>query len=174
MIGLERCLKALHEQHVAYVMIGGMAARAHGSARVTQDVDIVYARADANIARLVKALQPFEPYLRGAPPGLPFEWSARTIKAGLNFTLLTTIGAIDILGEVAGGGRYEDLVAHSVSVEAFGHSFMVVTLPWLIRLKRAAGRVKDLEAIAELELLRDLGGTGQVREVPQRKRARRR
>ena len=157
MIGLERCLQALHVQHVEFIVIGGIAARIHGSARITQDVDVVYARSDANIARMVKALAPFTPYLRGAPSGLPFEWSPKTVKAGLNFTLTTTIGAIDILGEVAGGGRYEELVGHCVTEKLFGHPTMVVSLPWLIHLKRAAGRVRDFDAIAELELLEQLG-----------------
>ena len=156
MIGLERCLEALRAQHVEFIIVGGIAARVHGSARITQDVDVVYARSDANIGRMVKALAPFNPYLRGAPPNLPFEWSAKTVKAGLNFTLTTTIGPIDILGEVTGGGRYEELVGHCVTEKLFGHSTLVVSLPWLIHLKRAAGRVRDLEAIAELELLEQL------------------
>jgi len=156
-IGLQRFLDALHKHHVEFIVIGGIAARVHGSARITQDVDVVYGRSDENVARIVKALAPFKPFLRGAPPDLPFEWSVRTVKAGLNFTLRTTIGDIDILGEVTGGGRYEDLVAHTVTVDALGHPTFVVNLEWLIRLKRAAGRPRDLEAIAELELLQELG-----------------
>ena len=157
MIGLQRFLDALHKHHVEFIVIGGIAARVHGSARITQDVDVVYGRSDENVARIVKALAPFKPFLRGAPPDLPFEWSVRTVKAGLNFTLRTTIGDIDILGEVTGWGRYEDLVAHTVTVDALGHPTFVVNLEWLIRLKRAAGRPRDLEAIAELELLQELG-----------------
>lgn len=161
MIGLERCLQALSEKHVEFIVIGGIAARVHGSARITQDVDVVYARSDANIARLVDALAPFNPYPRGAPPGLPFEWSSKTVKAGLNFTLTTTIGAIDVLGEVVGGGRYEDLVGHSTTEKLFGHPTQVISLPWLIRLKRAAGRPQDFDAIAELELLQGLAKSPQ-------------
>ncbi len=153
---LDRLLGVLHAHHVEFIVIGGIAARVHGSARITQDVDIVYGRSDANIARLVKALAPLNPYPRGAPPNLPFAWSAKTVKAGLNYTLTTTLGAIDILGEVIGGGRYEDLVGHCVAEKLFGHATHVVSLSWLIRLKRAAGRVRDFEAIAELELLQEL------------------
>jgi hypothetical protein len=155
MIGLERLLHAFHAAGVEFVIIGGIAARAHGSARITQDVDVVYARTDDNIRRIVGALAPFAPYPRGAPPGLPFEWSEGTVKAGLNFTLTTTIGAVDILGEVIGGGKYEDVASHSVLLDVFGHPTRVVTLPWLIHLKRAAGRPRDLEVIAELEALRE-------------------
>jgi hypothetical protein len=54
-------------------------------------------RADANIARLVEALKPYQPYLRGAPPGLPFRFDTETVRSGLNFTLVTQLGWIDLL-----------------------------------------------------------------------------
>jgi hypothetical protein len=76
-----------------------------------------------------------------------------TLERGLNFTLTTSAGDIDLLGDVAGGGRYEDLVRHSVVLRVLDLDVRVVTLGRLIRLERAAGRPKDLEAIAELELL---------------------
>jgi hypothetical protein len=148
-------LSALHSARVEFIVVGGIAARLHGSARVTQDIDIVYARSNANLGRLVRALAPFKPYLRGAPRGLPFEWSAATLKAGLNFTLTTTAGDLDLQGELIGGGGYSDLARHTVTFPIFGHDTLVLDLPWLIHVKRAAGRPKDLEAIAELEVLRE-------------------
>lgn len=155
MKGLPRLLSALHKADVQFIVVGGIAATAHGSARVTQDIDVSYARDDGNIDRLVRALRPLKPYLRGAPAGLPFEWSARTIRAGLNFALTTTAGDIDLLGEIVGGGRYQDLAAHTVTVSLYGHDTKILDLPWLIRVKRAAGRPKDLEVIAELEALQE-------------------
>jgi hypothetical protein len=153
MTQLERLLAALHRAGVEFIIVGGVAARAHGSSRLTDDLDICYSRDPANLERLVKALAPLKPYLRGAPPGLPFDWSVATLRAGLNFTLATTAGAIDILGEITGGGRYEDLVPHTITIEIFGRPTRLLDLPWLIRVKRAAGRPKDLEVIAELEAL---------------------
>lgn len=149
-------LRALHEAQVEFILIGGLAATLLGSSRFTRDLDIVYNRSPENIARLVEALKPFEPYLRGAPPGLPFRWDAETVKRGLNFTLITTIGPIDLLGEVAGGGTYKDLLPHTIETELFGIPCRCVNLTKLIELKRAAGRPRDLEAIAELEVLREL------------------
>lgn len=144
---------ALRRAQVEFILVGGIAARIHGSPRVTQDIDIVYSRSDRNLARLARALAPFRPYLRGAPAGLPFEWSAATLRAGLNFTLTTTAGDLDLLGDISGGGGFEDLVAHTETVRVFGIDTLVLDLPWLIKVKRAAGRPKDLEAIAELEVL---------------------
>jgi hypothetical protein len=151
--GLERLLGRLHDSGVAFILVGGVAARAHGSARLTQDVDICYARDAANLERLAAALRPLRPYLRGAPPGLPFEWSDATLAAGLNFTLTTSAGDIDLFGEIIGGGSYADLEPHCVELVIFGRPTRVLGLPWLIRVKRAAGRPKDLEVIAELEAL---------------------
>jgi len=143
---------------VEFIVIGGAAATIHGSARITRDVDIVYRRTADNLRRLVDALAPYSPYLRGAPAGLPFRWDERTLHRGLNFTLTTSIGDLDLLGEVTGGGNFEALLPHSSPVQAFGIECLCLNLDKLIQVKRAAGRPKDLEAIAELEALREERG----------------
>jgi predicted nucleotidyltransferase len=153
MTGIERLLPALVSGGVDFIVIGGVAGNLHGSARVTSDLDVVYDRGIQNLERLTKALAPFGPYLRGAPPGLPFRLDPDTLSHGLNFTLRTEHGDIDLLGEVVGGGGYRDLLPHSVEVEAVGLRFRCVSLPKLIQLKRAAGRPRDFDAIAELEVI---------------------
>ena len=153
MIDFEALIGSLTDAGVEFIVIGGFAATLHGSARVTRDLDIVYRRSDENQTRLARALAGLEPYLRGAPPGLPFRWDGPTIRMGLNFTHTTKRGDLDVMGEVVGGGTYDELVAHTVEDEVFGKRIKVVDLPTLIRLKRAAGRPRDLEAIAELKAL---------------------
>jgi hypothetical protein len=148
-------LRTLASGGVEFIVIGGVAAGAHGSVRGTQDLDVVYARAETNLRNLVNALTPHHPYLRGAPPGLPFRFDVATVKAGLNFTLTTDLGWIDMLAEITGGGKYEDLLSHSTPIEAFGVTCRVLDLDALIQAKRATGRPKDLEIIGELEILRD-------------------
>ena len=125
--------------------MGGADATAHGSARLTQDLDIVYRRTPDNIAKLVACLKPHSPYLRGAPPGLPFQFDTQTIARGLNFTLSTELGALDLLGEITGGGRYEDLLPHTIMLKVFGTDCRCLGLRRLIEVKRAAGRPRDLE-----------------------------
>jgi hypothetical protein len=149
----EQLLGALVGGGVELVIIGGMAATAHGSAHVTVDLDIVYGRSPENIARLAAALSPLQPYLRGAPPGLPFRFDAETIKRGLNFPLVTAAGDLDVMGEAVGGGTYEMLLPRSEVRRLFGFPLRFVDLETLLYLKRAAGRPKDLERIAELEAL---------------------
>jgi predicted nucleotidyltransferase len=153
MTQFDALLKALTDGNVEFVVIGGVAASIRGSVRHTRDLDVVYRRSPGNIANLVAAVAPCHPYLRGAAPGLPFRWDVPTVTAGLNFTLTTDIGEFDILGEVAGGGSYENLLPHTTEEQAFGVTFCCVSLPKLIQLKRAAGRPRDFDAIAELEVL---------------------
>jgi predicted nucleotidyltransferase len=149
---LERVVPAFVHGGAKFIVIGGVAAIIHGSARATFDVDLLYLRDEQNIQRLVNLLAPYNPYSRKAPPGLPFALDAKTIRNGLNFTLTTDLGDIDLLGDV-GGETYQTLLPHSFEVEAFGVRFKCLDLPTLIRIKEAAGRRKDLEAIAELRVL---------------------
>ena len=146
-------IRALADSEVGFVLVRGVAATLHGSARLTQDVDVVYARDAENLSRLARALAPLRPYLRGAPPGLPFTLDERALAAGLNFTLTTSAGDIDLLGEIAGAGNYEALNGHTIEVELFGTRCQCLDLPTLIAAKIASGRPKDLEAIAELRAL---------------------
>jgi hypothetical protein len=150
MTDFERLLEALSGAGVEFILVGGVAATVHGSARLTQDIDVVYARTRENLERLVAAPAAHGPYLRGAPSGLPFGFDTETLEGGLNFTWL---GDIDLLGEVVGGGRYEDLIPHSVEITLFGLPCRCLDLPTLIRVKRAAGRPKDLDAISELQAI---------------------
>lgn len=152
----EGLLRALWEARVDFIVVGGVAATAHGSARLTVDLDVVYDRSPENMERLVLALRPLDPYLRGAPEGLPFRWDVETLRRGLNFTLTTRLGSLDILGEVTGGGDFHALREHTLEVDFFGIRCFVLTLDKLIEVKRAAGRPKDFEAIAELETIREL------------------
>lgn len=152
-IDIETALRVLADAGAEFIVVGGVAARAHGSARLTNDLDVLYRRTPDNIERLVAALKMHSPYLRGAPPGLPFRWETDTVRKGLNFTLTTSFGDLDLLGEITGGGSYDALVGDSTAVPAFGVEVRCLNLDRLIQVKRAAGRPKDLEAIAELEAL---------------------
>src|SRR5947207_2793728 len=153
MMNLGALLGSLADAGVDMIVVGGAAATAHGAARLTQDIDVVYERSPENLQRLVAALGLHHPYPRGAPPGLPFVFDTQTLRNGGNFTLQTDLGAIDLLAEITGGGDYHELLPETLVLSAFGRTVRCLTLLKLIEVKRAAGRPKDFEAIAELEVL---------------------
>ena len=157
----ERLLQTLLAARVKFVLVGGLAAVAHGTATLTGDVDICYARDQENLERLAQALASFHPRLRGAPPDLPFRLDLPTLRAGLNFTLTTDLADLDLLGEILGLGTYDAVRAASEEIEVYGLHCFVLTLEGLIRAKRAAGRPKDLRALHELEALLALQQKGE-------------
>lgn len=150
-----RLLVALSGGGVDFVLVGGLAAIAHGAARATYDVDLVYSRDEDNLERLARALAPASPYLRDAPPGLPFLWDATTLRQGMNFTLTTAWGDVDLFGDLPGGGGWSELAPCTIPVPLFGKTVRCLDLATLLRIKRAAGRPRDLEDVATLERLRD-------------------
>jgi predicted nucleotidyltransferase len=155
-VKLEEILRALYDESVEFVVIGGAAMQLQGSAHITEDLDFCYARTRKNFARLAKALQPFHPRLRNAPEDLPFRFDPATIERGMNFMLATDAGAIDFLGEVSGVGAYAEVQEASEAMNIFGMDHRVLSLEGLIKAKRAAARKKDLDVIEELEGLLDI------------------
>jgi hypothetical protein len=133
-------LNVLNTQNVRYVLIGGVAMRLHGCAHLTDDLDICYARDVANLTTLAAAFAPYKPRLRGVPPDLPFLWDARTLKSGLNFTLTTSIGDVDMLGEAAGTESFDGLWERSVTMQVDNLQVHVASIADLIAMKRAANR----------------------------------
>lgn len=146
-------LKLFADFKVNCVVVGGVAAGARGSSQATFDVDVCYARDQANLIRLANALRSVNATLRGAPKDIPFILDEETLKRGLNFTFDTDIGKIDILGEVQGVGQYDDCLADSDETELFGYRLRVLSLEKLIDAKRSAGRTKDLLVLPELEAI---------------------
>jgi hypothetical protein len=146
-------LQRLVHAQVEFVVIGGIAVLTHGHVRATLDLDICYARTPENLERLERAIAPIHPRLRGAPEGLPFFFDRQTLRNGLNFTLVTDEGELDLLGEVTGIGGYGDMALEADLVTAYDVTFKLMSLDDLIRTKAATGRPKDL---LDLEALRAL------------------
>jgi len=155
-VEFEPALKSLTAEKVDFVVIGGLAITIHSSGYITTDLDFCYLRTPENLKKIVSAIAPFSPRLRGFPEDLPFVWDERTLQSGTNFTLETTIGDIDLIGEVAGVGDYEAVKKESTFAKLYGCDLRVLTIEGLIKAKRAAGRVKDLLVLPELEALKEI------------------
>lgn len=127
----------------------------HGSPSMTNDLDICHSRSPDNLKRLAGALVELGAKQRGAPDDVPFLLDELTLAAGQNFTFSTTAGALDCLAVPSGSQGYEELAANAVEVDLDGLIVQVVGLNDLIRMKRAAGRPKDLIELEILGALRD-------------------
>jgi hypothetical protein len=152
-------LRTLSSHGVRSVLIGGFAGNLRGTADVTQDLDVCYARDRGNLERLAAALHELNATLRLAREpdhDLPFLLDARTLKDGDSFTFTTALGDFDILGTPSGTNGFEDLDAGAETMTAAdGLQIRVASIDDLIRMKRASGRTKDLLQLEHLEALRE-------------------
>jgi hypothetical protein len=148
-------LELLIRHEVDFVVVGGLAAAARGSARATFDIDIAYARDDDNLERLAAALREVDAKLRGAPADLPFLLDSETLKRGSNFTFATRFGPLDILGDPAGAPAYRELRAAATPVEIRGVTILVASIDHMIAMKEASRRPHDLVVAAELRAISD-------------------
>jgi hypothetical protein len=149
---VDRIVLTLSTHDVRFVLVGGLAAQAHGSPSLTSDVDVCYARDRDNLDRLAAALAEMAAIRRGLPPDatrLP-PLDARTLRHGGLFTLTTRFGDLDLLATPDPGFDYASLLAHAVETTVQGHVVPVASLDDLMAMKRAAGRPKDR---IELEIL---------------------
>lgn len=149
-------VSGLTESEVRFVVIGGVAGVAHGSRRVTNDLDICYDPDLENRRRLSARLGRWHAYPRGVELGLPFVLDEVTLFRAPMLTLRTDEGDLDCFTWVNGVGTYTEVVASSQPVSVGEVQFRILSLAALIKAKRAAGRPKDQEALLELEALAKL------------------
>lgn len=150
-------LRSLIGHGVQFIVVGGLAAQAHGSPSLTGDLDICYARDGENLDRLASSLAELTAVRRGLPadaPRMP-PLDGGTLRAGGLCTLSTLAGDFDLLADPDPGFDYERLKAFAVSTRVAGHPVLIASLSDLIDMKRAAGRPKDRIELEILGALRD-------------------
>jgi len=148
-------LETLLRHAVDFVVIGGLAGVALGSAYQTGDVDVAYARSPENLERLTRALEDLAATLRGAPKDVPFQLDAPSLASGQNFTFETRHGSLDILGDPAGAPPYPKLLADAERLDVGGFVVAVCSIDHLIKMKEAAGRPRDKLMASEYRGLAD-------------------
>lgn len=153
-----RILSTLKRHGVALVVVGGIAAVAHGSPLVTEDVDISPDRRTENLDRLAAALAELGARLRvaGEPEGVPFPIDAGFLAAQPHMLyLVTRFGDLDLMLTPAGfPNGYDDLIGQSITVDlGDGTGTPVASLRDVITSKQAAGRLKDQAALPYLRAL---------------------
>lgn len=149
----DRLFARLSDGGVDYVVIGGLAAQAHGSATFTNDTDVCYATDDDNLRRLGEVLVALGARLRGVAEDVPFVPDGRTLRRTQVLTLDTPYGGLDVLAAPSGFPGYAALSERAMTIEWAGATIKVTSLEDLIAMKRSAGRPKDLLAVEELEAI---------------------
>lgn len=156
-----RRIKATLNRHrVSFIIVGGVAAVAHGSPLPTEDVDVCPERSATNLDRLAAALAELGARLRvaGDPEGVEFPTDRGFLAAQPHMPNLTTdAGDLDLTITPAGfPNGYDDLLDGSVVVDlGDGAATRIASLRDVIPSKEAAGRPKDLAALPYLRALAD-------------------
>lgn len=152
-------IESLQKHGVRFVVIGGVAAIAHGSPLPTEDLDVTPDRAPDNLQSLVRALKDLGAQLRTESGGVAFPLEAQMLAGAEMWTLTTRAGDLDLVFDPPGTRGYEDLRRGAVELDlGSGAPVLVAALPDVIRSKEASNREKDrmqLPALRRtLELIR--------------------
>src|SRR5687767_4350454 len=154
MDSLAEILKRLHTAGVQFVVIGGLAAVKHGTCYVTYDVDVCVPQEAANFKLIGEAIRDLNPQFRQRRD-LPFELSPERLAGLKNLYLLTDLGPLDCLTEVAAVGDYEAVLKESeFALFPFGQC-RVLKIDALIRAKDAIGRPQDLLVTTQLRAIQE-------------------
>ena len=146
-------LGLLTARGVDFVVIGGYAAALHGSPRITQDLDVLYAAESANLTALARVLEELNARLSGVDEELPFKADERTLASVELLTLETDRGRLDLMTAPDGRAGYERVRRRAARFDIGGFEVSVAEIGDLIAMKEATGRPKDLADVAELEAI---------------------
>lgn len=148
----DELLRRLAAADVRFVLVGGFAVNAWGVVRGTKDLDLVVDPDPDNLARLGSVAAEVGGSVQ-RPDALA--GSARSIAAmiseGERVMITTPLGAIDVVQGLDGVPPYADLRDKAEAIVVFGVEVLVCSLEDLRKMKRAAGRPRDLVDLEDLD-----------------------
>jgi len=143
-------LRIFHKHVVDYIIVGGVCAVLHGAPISTFDIDIVHSREPGNVDRIMKALDELKARYRD-PAGRMIKPTKAHLSSHGHQLLMTKDGPLDLLGELAKGRGYDELLENTVSlVLSEGLTVRPLNLETLIQTKEEAARDKDIAILAIL------------------------
>jgi predicted nucleotidyltransferase len=145
-----QALRVMTSHGVRFVVIGGIAGRLWGSPSVTNDLDVCHHDTPENLTALSSALHELGARLRGVDEEVVWSPTPEALASAQSFTLVTTAGNLDLLVRPAGTDGFTEIIATASQMEIGGFKVAIADIEDLIRMKRAAGRPKDL---IEVEVL---------------------
>jgi predicted nucleotidyltransferase len=144
-------LRRLVAEKVDFVLVGGLAAVAHGASTVTEDVDVCIRFDTPTLHALFRALSGTNPRQRMTPDRPPLGSDPLAYVGFKNLYVVTDDGVIDFLGNITGLGPLDRVKLNAVKMDLGGFTVPVMGLEDLLTAKRAVGRNKDLRVVQELE-----------------------
>lgn len=150
---LHRLIQRLADSGLEFVIIGGYAGAIHGSARVTDDLDVCAVLSPENLEKIRQAFADINPVHRVTHRRLSFLGHPPAGVPLVNLYLKTDEGVVDLLSNVLGVGDFTRLQEHAQDVELFGRKCRVISLEDLIAAKEAVGRDHDLIVAKELRYI---------------------
>ncbi|MBI3183518.1 MAG: nucleotidyltransferase [Myxococcales bacterium] len=155
MLRARELIQLLVDAGFEFVIVGGIAAVAHGSVELSDDLDVVSPFKADNLDRLTRALVPHRPRFALTPEKRRVDQSPAELARFKNLYLLTDLGRLDVLSEVTAVGSFEAVRAHAVAMTLFERVCRVISLDDLIAAKAAMLRPKDKQVELELRAIRD-------------------
>ena len=159
--------RAMQEEGVRYVVVGGLAVNLHGVSRLTMDVDLIIALDGENLSRFAKLAQRM-----GLKPVVPVTLAdlgdAAKVRSWIEEKHMLAFAlrppgradpTIDLLMQPA--VPFPEAYARRVEKDLGGIRIPVACVEDLIALKTGTGRLKDesdISALRTLEAERDKGG----------------
>jgi predicted nucleotidyltransferase len=148
-------LMRLKDSGLEFVVIGGLCVVYHGVPVATFDLDICCPFGEENVRKIESAVKDLNPVHRLTANKLPLAETRSSFKDLKNIYLQTDLGKLDCLSEVAGLGRYEQVLPQSILHSMTFGEFRILNLDALIVAKTAAGRQKDLDAVRLLQAVKE-------------------
>ncbi len=151
---LKDLLCLLADSEIPFVVVGGYAARMHGTSLLTEDIDVCAILSKDRVQKIRQILAPYHPVHRMTPKKLSLLEFPEDITLINNLYVSTDMGQIDFLGSVGGVGDFESVSRNAVEVSIFGRKCKVISIDDLIAAKKFMGRPHDLETIKQLEWIK--------------------
>ncbi|NQT01186.1 MAG: nucleotidyltransferase [Planctomycetes bacterium] len=152
-------LERLVNAGVNFVIIGGFAGVVHGCTYVTQDIDICCDFSPDTLLALQKAISDLHPVHRMTPGRKGLKLTEQTCGQFKNLYLDTDIGQLDCLSFIDGLGDYSEVKQESELIEVEEIRMRVLSVDALIKAKKTMNRLRDKEAVLQLEAIKKLKNT---------------
>lgn len=139
---LKEFIESFNENHVDYMVVGGIAVAYYGYPRYTGDIDIWIKKTEENAEKIISALNDFG-----------FSELDLTVKDLTGSNMVFQFGVepnrIDIVTDID-GVKYKDAELNTIKIKIDGVEVNLISIEDLKRNKKASARHRDLDDLENL------------------------